>query len=383
MGSGTQKWDILRPSHRLGLVVIAVGLAVGPLAASAAAAPRKPPPTAQPLWRLYPLDPAAGHTPPRPPTSTVSGKPPSATSFATVPRPKHVFVQPTAADSAAGNSKLWLIAGLAAIGGVALLGLILLVRRSDRDRRRLLHPVAMRAGLLRRAHRLADVGAARRRSFRKSRGHTELDHAAIGLAALASTLPEQRAHDVDSAPEARPAPAPVADEPAASGVADPFRAIGVELARARVEHLAASLLLFDGIEAIDVGRAIAELTGTQPSGDSPHWLVLRGVLPKRASEIAEAALATIDSEDMPLEGAAIGIAGYPRHAQSASALFRLARRALEHAAASHDTSVVVARDEWTEQGSSDATPPTEGLSSSGSARAYGSAYPVGGRRTQG
>jgi hypothetical protein len=388
MGSGIQKWDILRPSHRLALVVIAAGLAVGQLAAGAVAAPRKPPPTAQPLWRLYPLDPAAGHAPPRPPTSTVSDKQPSATSFATVPRPKHDFVQPTAADSGAGNSELWLIAGLAATGVAALLGLVLLLRRSNRDGRRLLPPVAMRAGLLRHAHRLPDVGAARRRSFRKSRGHTELDRAAIGLAALASTLPEQRAHDVDTAPEARPAPTPVADEPvadepAASGVADPFRAIGVELARAKVEHLAASLLLFDGIEAIDVGRAIAELTGTQASSDSPHWLVLRGVLPKRASEIAEAALATIDSEDLPLEGAAIGIAGYPRHAQSASALFRLARRALEHAAASHDTSVVVARDEWTEQRSSDAAPPTEGLSPASSARAYGSAYPVGGRRTQG
>jgi hypothetical protein len=387
MGSEIHKWNILRPCHGLGLVVIAA-LAVGHLAPGAAAAPRKPPPTAQPLWRLYPLDPAAGHAPPRPPTSRVSSTPtpPSAKSFATTPRPRRVFVQPTAADSGAGNTEwMWLVAGLAAIGVGAFVGLILLARRSHRDQRGLLHPAAVGAGLLRNAHRLADAGAARRRSFRRSRGHTELDRAALGLAPLVSTLPERRAaHEVDKPPEERPAPAPVADEPAVSGVGDPLRAIGVELARARSEHLAASLLLFDGLDAIDVERAIAQLTGTQASGDPPHWLVLRGVLPKRAGEIAEAALATLESEAVPLDGAAIGIAGYPRHAQSASALFRLARRALEHAAASHETSVVVARDEWTEHRSSGSATPTEGISSAVSDLAAALAHsrrPVG-RRSQ-
>src|SRR5207248_8002936 len=117
------------------------------------------------------------------------------------------------------------------VGVVALVALVLLVRRSARDRRRLTEPDAVRE-----------------RSFRKSRGHGELDHAAVRLAALMPPLPDRRAEAVDMLPGEPPAaaPAPVADEPAVSSVADPLREIRAELARARAEHLAASLLLFDG-----------------------------------------------------------------------------------------------------------------------------------------
>ncbi|MFL5928958.1 MAG: hypothetical protein ACJ77E_18675 [Gaiellaceae bacterium] len=183
-------------------------------------------------------------------------------------------------------------------------------------------------------------------------------------------LPDRRAEAVDMLPGEPPAaaPAPVADEPAVSSVADPLREIRAELARARAEHLAASLLLFDGADAIAVERAVAALAGTQPADDPARWLLLRGVLPKRASELADSALATLRAEGTALEGTSIGIAGYPRHAQSASALFGLARLALERAAESRNVSVVVARDEWTEEGPSDFAMPTEDFTSGSSSR---------------
>ena len=387
MRSGDHSWVIFRRRHAIAPVVVVASIAVGHFAPGAPAAPRKPPPTAQPLWQLYPLQPAGGRKQPQPPTSTAPApapRPPLTTSIAIVPRPEHVPVQSTAADSGAGGTgRVWLIAGLVVLGVGALVGLVLLVRRSTRDRRRLTELDAARTGLLRSGgHRLAAVGAARHRLFRKPRGYDELDHAAIGLAALIPPLPEPHVEAVEAIRGDRPAPAPVADEPPVSGAADPLLALRAELARASLEHLAASLLLFDGIDAIDVERAIAELAGTHATGDLARWLLLPGVLPKRASELAETALATLRSEGIALEGVVIGIAGYPRHAQSATALFRLARRALEHAASSRDVSVVVARDEWTEQGPGDSAKPTEGVSSGSSSRSYGSASPVVGRRTE-
>jgi len=50
-----------------------------------------------------------------------------------------------------------------------------------------------------------------------------------------------------------------------------------------------------------------------------HWLILYGVLPKRARDLAEtvlydrASLAALIS----LHGAGVGVAGFPRHARSA------------------------------------------------------------------
>src|SRR5436305_2009251 len=141
MRSGNHNWVIFRRLHGIVPVVVVASIAAAQFAPGAPAAPRKPPPTAQPLWQLYPLKPIAGRTQPQPPASTApapAARPPLTTSVATIPRAKHVPVQPTAADTGAGGTGWgWLIAGLAVLGVGAVVGLVLLVRRSTRDRRRL------------------------------------------------------------------------------------------------------------------------------------------------------------------------------------------------------------------------------------------------------
>src|SRR5436305_2347294 len=154
MRSGNHNWVIFRRRHGIVPVLVLASVALGQLAPGAAAAPRKPPPTAQPLWQLYPLAPAAGRPQPQPPpqqpqpqprtstapapAATPPATPPATTSVATVPRPKPVSGQPTASHKrSAGIGRVRLMAVLAAVGLVALVPLVRRVRRSARARRRL------------------------------------------------------------------------------------------------------------------------------------------------------------------------------------------------------------------------------------------------------
>jgi len=78
----------------------------------------------------------------------------------------------------------------------------------------------------------------------------------------------------------------------------------------------------------DVAEEILDaITEAAPAGSwnasrrfgGKHWLILYGVLPKRARDLAEtvlydrASLAALIS----LHGAGVGVAGFPRHARSA------------------------------------------------------------------
>jgi hypothetical protein len=126
---------------------------------------------------------------------------------------------------------------------------------------------------------------------------------------------------------------------------DPLPAIREQLARARSDCLALSLLLVEADDPVDVERAITAAAGVDGGaitgpGASGGWLLLCGVVPRRARQLTETALVSAGGRRV-----AIGIAGYPRHAQSSDALFNMSRRALEQAAAS-GRAVVVASDDW-------------------------------------
>jgi hypothetical protein len=170
-----------------------------------------------------------------------------------------------------------------------------------------------------------------------------------------------------------PAPVPVAEPPTPVPVAEPptphidaappptttavpgddgRASIAADLVRARERHIAVSLVLVRADSAAAADDMIAALEGdladthSGPADeDGVRWLVLAGVLPKRACGLAEAVLAGEDGTKQS-SGLAVGIAGFPRHAETADRLLGLSRRALDSATAKGGGTVVLAHDAW-------------------------------------
>jgi hypothetical protein len=167
-----------------------------------------------------------------------------------------------------------------------------------------------------------------------------------GEAPAAPALPaEVVTPSVDAAPATTKAP-PADDDRSV---------IAAELDRARDAYAAVSLVLVRADNAAAADGTLAALAGDlddthsgRAGEDGVGWVLLTGVRPKRACDLAEAVLAGDDGAG-PFRRVAIGIAGFPRHARTAEGLLRLARRALADATAEGGGTVVVARDVWRDE----------------------------------
>jgi hypothetical protein len=307
-----------------------VALALG-IAGTAGAAPAtKPKPSPQPLWQSYPLK-----------APNLSSNVRTTTAAPPVRDRPMVISTPDPRDQPGfGSDPTWPLAvvGLAVLTLAAASAVVLVTRHR--------RPAA--AG--RRPHVAGMISALRERVVGGGRDWMSY---VVGARATAAREAIRRARrrfrrrpyrapepESSSAPESTVKPAPPAD---------PLPTIRSELQRARRDLTALSLLLVEGVDAADLRQAIARRLGAEAGAvTSGACVLLPGVLPKRARDLAVAALATIAAQDGGLEGAAVGLAGYPRHAWSSDALFRMARRALEQAASTGEA-VCVARDEWVDE----------------------------------
>ena len=333
------------------LVAVAFSCAAGPVWAAGGRPPRHANPSPQPLWRNYPLNPAHGAPAAPAPTATyrliipdrAAGRTPDPRDLAR----RHLT---TVSSGSAWPTVVIVLAVLALAVAAAAFTL--------RRWRRFAFP-RPRLHLRRRA---SIISASRERILGGGRdwavyvAGARLAAARRGLAGVRRRFRTPRRTAPERPPEQPVQPAfevavteetPVESVAAPSLPDDPLPAIREELARARREHHALSLLLVEAADPVDVERAIAEAAGldgaaVRSDGASGGWLLLRGVMPRRARELTEKVLAVAAADGVQV---AVGIAGYPRHAQSTDTLFRMSRRALEHAAASREA-VVVASDEW-------------------------------------
>jgi len=158
-----------------------------------------------------------------------------------------------------------------------------------------------------------------------------------------------------TAPETAVAPSPLAVRPLDNDEVVPpsdEEQIAEVVDRALRERIAVSLVVvraptpFLADEVLDLVAEAAPVGAWRASGrfGSRNWLILSGVLPKRAKELAETALrsrAPLAARSSVAESVAIGIAGVPRHARSAPELLGAAERAAEMGAASSAGDVVV------------------------------------------
>jgi hypothetical protein len=146
---------------------------------------------------------------------------------------------------------------------------------------------------------------------------------------------------------------PAVDEVLGDAASDDA-AVGAAVGRAQQDRTAVSLVIVRA-GTDDVAEEILDaITEAAPAGSwnassrfgGKHWLILYGVLPKRARDLAEAVLYARPSLAalMSLHGAGVGVAGFPRHARSSVELVRAAEGAAEAAAGSGGRDGVVLAD---------------------------------------
>jgi hypothetical protein len=163
--------------------------------------------------------------------------------------------------------------------------------------------------------------------------------------------------DEDAAAPAAPNPSRPADGSVGEVLSDAVSdeaAVAAAVARAQRDRTAVSLVIVRaGTDAV-AEEILDAMTKAAPAGSwnassrfgGKHWLILYGVLPKRAHELAETVLSAGPSLAalMSLHGAGVGVAGFPRHARSAGELVSAAEGAAEVAAGSAGRDAVVLAD---------------------------------------
>jgi hypothetical protein len=362
-GLGNSDGHFLWRATTVALVAAAFWCSAAPVWAAGGRPPRHPNPSPQPLWRNYPLNPAHGAPAAPAPTATYRLIIPDRPGAGPTPDPRDLARRhvPAASSGSTWPTVVIVLAALTLLAGAAALA----VRRWRRFAFPRPHLHLPRSSSI--------LSASRERIFGGGRDWAVyVAGARLAAAGRAMSGARRRFRPVRRpAPERPPAQPvrPVVEVSVAEAVPveavvevpppdDPLPAIREELARARREHLALSLLLVEAADPVNVEQAIAEAArldgaAVRSDGASGGWLLLPGVIPRRARELTETVLAAAAADG---DQVAVGIAGYPRHALSTDALFRMSRRALERAAASGEA-VVVASDDWAGEDSGAETEP--------------------------
>src|SRR5829696_5923532 len=150
-----------------------------------------------------------------------------------------------------------------------------------------------RPGLSRLSFRLRPVRPSPPRDDRRSRVRRSTS--------VASRSPSSRSSRQPSRRSAQPSLARKRDRTAVSLV----------IVRAATDDVAEEIL-----DAITEAAPAGSWNASSRFGEK-HWLILYGVLPKRARDLAEAVLYASPSLAalMSLHGAGVGVAGFPRHAR--------------------------------------------------------------------
>jgi hypothetical protein len=165
-------------------------------------------------------------------------------------------------------------------------------------------------------------------------------------------------HEDDEDAEAAAVTGPARSRPADSEVDEVLHdavsddaAVDAAVARAQRDRTAVSLVVVRAATDDEAEEILDAITEAAPAGawnassrfGGKHWLILYGVLPKRARDLADAVLHARPSLDalLSLHGAGVGVAGFPRHARSAGELVRAGESAAEVAAGSAGRHAVV------------------------------------------